>query len=91
MTEINLSFPVNLRTKIKYKTGVATPPKYSSFDQIIFSEIIGEAVSKMIQKAPIPAAIINQASSLAPFTDLLCNARNATKKETSDVARKKME
>ena len=85
--EINLSFPVKLRTKIRYNTGVVTPPKYSSFDQKIFCVRVKADVSKIIQNAPIPAAIINQASSLAPLTDLRCQARNATKNDTRDVVR----
>ena len=64
---------------------------YSSFDQKIFSVIIGAAVSNIKQNAPNPAANINIVSSLAPFTDFLCHERKAMKKETSAVAMKNIE
>ena len=67
------------------------PPKNSSFDHNIFSEIEREAVSNMRQNAPNPIAIISKISSFAPFTDRLCHARNATKNETIVVARKNTE
>jgi len=63
----------------------------SSFDQNTFSDTVGAAVSNISQKAPIPAAIINRASSLALFTKRRCQARKATKKETNAVARKRTE
>jgi hypothetical protein len=90
-TEISLSLPVNRRTKIRYNTGVAIPPTYSSFDQRTLSVGVSAAVSKIIQNDPIPAAIISQANSRAPFTVRRRQARRATKNETNAVTRKKKE
>ena len=67
------------------------PPRNSILDQNILSAIVGAADSKMRQNAPAPDAIISQTISNAPFTFLLCHARNAPKKETSAVTRKKRE
>ncbi len=87
----SLSLPVKRKTKIRYKTGVKIPPIYSNFDQNIFSTMVGAAVSNTRKKDPTPAASISMASSLAPFTKRRFQARKATKKEISAVARKKTE
>ena len=91
LNEISLSFPVNLSTKIRYKTGVRIPPMYSNFDHMIFSPTDGDAVSKIRQTDPIPAASISIASSLAPLTNRRCHAKKTTMKEISAVTSAKTE
>jgi hypothetical protein len=53
--------------------------------------MVGAAASNISQKAPLPAAIISHASSLAPVTDLRWKARKATKNETKEVVIKNTE
>jgi hypothetical protein len=44
-----------------------------------------------MQNDQIPAAIMSRVSSLAPTTNLRCQAIKATKNETNAVAKKKIE
>jgi hypothetical protein len=45
----------------------------------------------MIKNVHTPAASISRISSFAPFTDLRCHAKKATKNETSDAHKKNRE